>query len=63
MTKLYFILSVIGWAWLVLVAVFLIIRFTIGRRTKRGFEVIQARSGDVPARPHDAGAGTNGNGP
>lgn len=41
MTKLYFILSVAGWAWLLVVAVYLVIRFTILHRRTRGFEVIE----------------------
>ncbi|HEV2292639.1 MAG TPA: hypothetical protein VGR35_02215 [Tepidisphaeraceae bacterium] len=50
MTKVYFILSVAGWVWLVIVAIFLVIRFTIMKRHTRGFDVIETRRGDVPAQ-------------
>ncbi len=44
MTKIYFILSVVGWAWLVLVGLFLIVRLTIKRKSARGFVVVPPRS-------------------
>ena len=55
MTRLYVILSVVGWAWLVLVGIFLIIRFTLGRKRTRGFDVIEPRSGNNPAQTHGGG--------
>ena len=44
MTKIYFILSVVGWAWLVLVGLFLVIRLAIKRKSARGFDVVEPRS-------------------
>ena len=40
MTHMYKILAIAGWAWLVVVAVFMVIRLTIVRRKTRGFNVI-----------------------
>ena len=40
MTHMYRILAIAGWAWLVLVAVFIVIRLTIVRRKTRGFDVV-----------------------
>jgi hypothetical protein len=56
MTKMYFILSVAGWAWLVLVAVFLVIRFTILKKPTRGFDVVEPPRGDA-SRPGGGGGG------
>ena len=59
MNKMYFILAVAGWAWLVVVAVFLTIRLTILDRHKRGFDVSSAKAadagGDAIARPAEGG--------
>jgi hypothetical protein len=43
MNRMYFILSVVGWAWLFVVAVFLVVRLLIApkRREPRGFDVIE----------------------
>ena len=40
MTYMYKILAIAGWAWLVVVAVFLVVRLMIVRRRTRGFDVI-----------------------
>ena len=51
MSRLYFILSVAGWAWLVVVAVFLVVRLTLVRKAPpRGFDVHVPRGADVPTR-------------
>ena len=52
MTRMYFILSVAGWAWFGVVAMFLVVRLTFARKTTepRGFDVMQterARQTDV----------------
>ncbi len=47
MTKMYFILSVAGWAWLVLVAIFLVFRLLVKRGPVKGFDVVSPRV-DVP---------------
>lgn len=63
MTKLYLILSVAGWAWFVLVAIFFVIRFTIGRKTTRGFEVIEPQPRKLQPQTHgarDVGSGGGG---
>jgi hypothetical protein len=49
MSRLYFILSVAGWAWLVIVAIFLIVRLTLVRKAPaRGVDVIDPPTVDVP---------------
>jgi hypothetical protein len=51
MSRLYVILSVAGWAWLVIVSIFLIVRLTLVRKTPpRGFDVVDPRAADVPPR-------------
>ena len=49
MSRLYFILSVAGWVWLVIVAIFLVVRLTLVRKAPpRGFDVIDPPKADVP---------------
>ena len=49
MSRLYVILSVAGWAWLVIVAIFLVVRLTLVRKTPpRGFDVIDPANADAP---------------
>ena len=46
MSRLYYILSVAGWAWLVVVAVFLVVRVLIApRRRERGGVVVLEPAG------------------
>ena len=48
MSRLYFILSVAGWAWLVIVAIFLVVRLTLVRKTPpRGFDVVEPGKADA----------------
>ena len=50
MSRLYYILSVAGWAWLFVVAVFLVVRLLIApkRREPRGLDVIEpAQTGQL----------------
>lgn len=58
MNRMYFILSVAGWAWLIVVATFLVLRLWIVPKRQervRGFDVVgQPRPAD--AGPGDAGA-------
>jgi hypothetical protein len=59
MSRLYYILSVAGWAWLFVVAVFLVVRLLIApkRREPRGFDVIEPAQ---PGRPELDAAKLNG---
>ena len=47
MSRLYYILSVAGWAWLFVVAMFLVVRLLIApkRREPRGFDVMEPAQG------------------
>ena len=49
MSRLYFILSVEGWAWLVIVAIFLVVRLTLVRKAPPRGDVAEPRSGDAPS--------------
>ena len=49
MSRLYFILSVAGWAWLAIVAIFLVVRLTlVGKKPATGFDVIAPPKADAP---------------
>ena len=52
MTHMYRILAIAGWAWLVLVAVFMVIRLTVVRRKTRGFDVVAPRVSDATRGPN-----------
>lgn len=54
MTRMYFILSVVGWAWLVLVALFLVFRHFVKRKPVRGFDVVASHA-DAQTRASGAG--------
>jgi len=48
MSRLYFILSVAGWAWLGIVAIFLVVRLTLVRKAPpRGFDVVEPGKADT----------------
>lgn len=48
MSRLYFILSVAGWVWLAIAAIFLVVRLTLVRKKPpRGFDVVEPPSADA----------------
>ncbi len=60
MSQLYFILSVAGWAWLVVVGTFFAVRFviwffTMRKSDRHGFDVVGPGTAGVPPRGESVG--------
>ncbi len=53
MSKMYFILSVLGWTWFVIAALFLVIRLNIKLKARQGFDVLTRQTDETSAARTD----------